>query len=237
MGMEDLIEYDGEHGLDAREYTLISRIYQICVWLARHKRREVVKLIQEEYGVTVEEAEVWVRKAEDFMALGVLEGAATAKQVYNLRLQRIFDLCMANAQRDIVEITTKPTRIYDVEGKAHMQMAQHTKVKPQSLDSAALALAMKAAKEMAILNGGRAAEGKNGVTNNFVQINNNEVPGAQTTQDLSNEQLAQLAGVVMAPIQVEKDHVEVLPRATPAGATDAEGGDEVHPAAEAEGEG
>lgn len=249
----DIEEFDGEAGLDAREFTLLSRLYQICIWMAKNKRKEVIKLVIDEYDTDEASAETWVRKAEDFMALGVLEGAASARQAYNHRLQKIHDLCMAHAVKDEVEVTTKPYRVMVIDrdgqqtGETKIITAQQTKVRVNVLDTSAINVALKAAREMAMINGGRAVDSRGNTTYNNVnvQVNNTELPGANRTSDLSNEELAKLAGFLPVPdivIEAEpgsKDvvDVQVVPSGTPGGQEHAPRSQEstpIHPADDVE---
>lgn len=221
--IEPFVPEDEVEALEPREFELLSRLHQISLWLALHPRTKVLKLTREEYAIGAPEAEVWIRKAEDFLALGVPEAADRARQLYNFRLQRIHDTAMAMAVRDSVEVIEKPTRLIverpDGGGGPTevVRKVTHTKVKHQILDTGALQVALKAARELAHLAGLRVKEGRGGgppVSVN-VQVNNGELPSAQQTSQLANQQLAAMLGAEVVAEQDAQGHVAVLPERVP----------------------
>lgn len=201
----DIIDQPGDaiDGLTPREYSFLSRINKICITMAKSKTRvEATREIQAEFNLDEKTTERWIRKAEDYMALGAMDTADEARQMYHVRLAQIFNLAMAHAVRDQVEITTKPYKLAVVgpDGKATGQRrvitTQQTKVKPNALNAAALAIATKVAREMAILTGGRVPEASGAKIEKQIniQINKGELPTVQMVNDLSAAQLIALLG-------------------------------------------
>lgn len=204
--IEKLLEDDELEGLSAPEFTLISRLNKVCVWLARERTREdVVDLVRQEWSGTKSAAEKWVAKAEDFLALGIFEDVERSRRLYAHRLQEIYGLCMAHAVKDQVEVTTKPVKVRSEDGKLIQINGQHTKVKPNAFDPNAVAMAMKAAKEIAHISGARPRDSKVSVGNMNVLVNGAggtpQEATAQTTYLLSNQALADMVGgeIVDAP--------------------------------------
>lgn len=198
--------------LDVREYELLSRLFSITVWLAKFpKRSQVVAHVRQEYECTDPVAELWVRKAEDMIALGVLDGVDDSRKLYHLRLNHLFGTLMQHLIKDQVEVTTKPLNLKIVTedgvptGKFQQVDGRITKVKHQALDPAVANMLFKLAKEMAHVTGGRPMTGRGGggigrVGTVNVQINHGELPSAQQADQLSNEQLARLMGAEIVQV-------------------------------------
>jgi hypothetical protein len=223
----DLMLPDDVKGLTSREFTLLSRIHTVCMKLANHDRAEVLKQIIEDFDCDADVAEQWLAKAEDYMAMGAMTDAETARSMYHLRLSQIYSLCMANAITDEVEQTTKPMKleveIRDQDGQEihdrQIVNASITKVRPNRLNTGALAIAMKAAREAAHILGGRPRDPKT-IAIGALQINNEAgMSTAQQTHQLANDQLAQIAGLEI----IDVEGVPILPEGN---AASGEGEDE-----------
>lgn len=204
------VEPGEEQGLSlsSREYEFVSRVHRICLWLAKETEDETIQRCIDELGMTEPTAKKWIAKAEDYMALGIVENIDISREMYNYRLEQIFNLCMSNAQRDMVEVTTKPWKLRvagqndENQDRFEVITATQTKVKANALDVGAIQTALKAAEKAARLAGvkvGKVGGGaKIGTVN--VQINQGELPGAQSIGEMSNEQLAGLAGLEVAEL-------------------------------------
>lgn len=210
------IAEDEPQGLTGREYTLLSRLHKVIFLLAKHDRVEVVDLIMKEFQISAGEAEIWIVKGEDFLALGVLDSADDARRIYHMRLMDIYNLCMEHAVVDQVEQTTKPMRLEvvittgeDGETVTERQIvnATTTKVKPNSLNTGAVTVALKAAREAAHIGGGRPRDPKS-INIGALQVNQG-LPSAQITQDLGTEQLTSLLGMEI----IDAEPQPVLPQA------------------------
>jgi len=194
--MEDEPEPAG--ALTPSEALLIDRLNTISIWIAREKNRvAVVALVAQEWGTTKQAAERWVAKTEDFLCRGIFEDVQASRALYLRRLEDIHGLAMTHAVKDQVEVTTKPVRLKnDSDGKMVQINGQHTKIKPNALDPNALAIAMKAAREIAHITGARPRDGRMNVGHMNVLVNGagGIEASAQTTNQLSNESLAQMVG-------------------------------------------
>ena len=206
-------------GLTGREFDLFSKVNTISIMLAKHDRDEVVHLVEEEYGLERAAAIRWVQKAEDYMAMGLLNSAEDAKRMYHLRLTQIYDICMAHAIADEVRTTHKPIRMEvvvrteDGEEVREKQMVESTvtEVKHGRFNTNAIQAAMKAAREAAHIMGGRPRDPK--ISIGALQINqgaDGKISTAQETQDLANDQLAALAGFEM----IDAEATPILPDPT-----------------------
>lgn len=226
------IAEDDPQGLTDREYTLLARLHKIVTLLAKHDRAEVADLIMEEFSVDADDAEKWIVKSEDFLALGVLDSAADARRIYHMRLMDIYNLCMDHAVVDQVEQITKPVKMkVETTGEndetivsQQIVNAVTTKVKPNSLNVGAVTVAMKAAREAAHIGGGRPRDPKS-INVAALQINQG-LPSAQLTQDLGNDQLADLLGLEVIDAEPQAGSQPVLPQ--PAENTAAPGIEQSH---------
>ena len=228
--IEAVLDDQRVHGLTDREYVFVSRVNEIAVWLAHEDgdRDKVVEKIRQRYDCSMDIAKRWLLKAEDYLAMGAFEDAQQSRRMYIFRLERIHAIAMDHAVADRIEVTTKPTRL-KIEGTGEEKVvnATQTKVKPNSLDVSALQTAMKAAREIALMTGGKSLTG--GTVNTAVIINGQDAH-ASVVQDLSVEALAQMAGVAIdngIPTPEVVADAEVLPsqEEQPGGPADGSGHD------------
>lgn len=199
--------------LSESEYRLLDTLHRVSMVLARNDRKDAITIVGRELGVTETESVRWILKAEEFMGMGIVEGIHDASKVYRFRLEKMFNTCMAMAVRTETETLTKPTRVritlmtngQETEtGESKIVTATHTKVRPNCLDTNALNLALKLAREIAALSGVRGTKGGQfniGTLN--IQQNNGGLPGAETLQDLTNAQLVSLLGAEVVDVQQE----------------------------------
>lgn len=219
MSEEPLVELDRSPAMTEREWTLISRLNQICVMIARGKSREgVAEEIREEFALSAADAEKWLRKAEEYMASGAIEQVDATREMYHIRLTEIYGLAMEHAVKDQIEVTTKPTRVVVSEGgkeESRIITGQHTKIKPKALDTQALSVALKAAKEIAHIMGGRPNERRRGIAVGTVNVQVNGGELAAKTMEMTNEMLAAMIGAQVDEIEVidagEAERGTVLP--------------------------
>jgi len=205
-----MIDHLDQNGaLTKREYAFVSQMNECCLALARGKTREAaIAEIAEKFGIEVGDAEKLIEKSEEFMALDVLNNAQQAKELYHHRLTEIYALCMEHGVVDQIETTTKPTKLEVTireEGgetirERQFTNAQITKIKPNALNPGAIALALKAAREMAHITGGRPRDPRIGTQNNTLVIGN--MPNAQETHRLSDEALAASIGLEIIEAEV-----------------------------------
>lgn len=234
MASSEIIEVLGEEyegGLSAAEYDLVSRVHRVCVWLARHRsRKKVVEEIIEEFGCDEAAAVVWISKAQEFMALGMIGGADKAREMYHHRLLEIYEVAMRHATKDRIKTVTKPTKVVGPDGQFRVINGTHVTVEKDVLDSAALGLALKAAREIAHVQGARPRDGggPRSLHVENLQINNGQLPQANQTDQLTNASLAMLLGAEV----VEEADGTVHARGAEAALAGGEGG---APDAEAEG--
>lgn len=190
--------------LSDREWGLISRLNQISIMLARSDTREaVIKRIKAEWNIGDTEAERWLRKGEEYMASGAIEHVEGAREMFHHRLTEIYGLAMEHAVRDQVEVTTRPTRIIDKDGESVVINGKHTKVKYNALDTGALQVALKAAKDAAHLMGVKPHEGRLGVAIGTVNVHQAAPAQANTTNELANKALAELVGAEIIDVVAE----------------------------------
>lgn len=201
---------DREPALNDREWTLISRLNQICVLAARLPSRDkVLEEIALDWRIGRTEAEKWLRKGEEFMASGVVEGVDMARRMYHMRLSEIYGTAMKHAVKDQVKVTTKPTRVIvdgvDEDGKPMSRVitAQHTEIRPNSLDTAALQVALRAAREAAHILGVSPNRGRRGVQIEQVNLNIGSGVMGNNVMDMANDQLAALLGAQVIDAQAE----------------------------------
>lgn len=206
----DLVNREG--ALQESEYRLLDTLYRVSMVLARHDRKDAIRLVGDEFQINEEAAIRWILKAEDFMTMGVAEGIDDARKIYRFRLEKMFNTCMAMAVRTETETLSKPTRVRitmktnGVEsdtGESKIVMATHTKVRPNCLDTNALNLARKLAIDIAAISGVRGAKGGQLNIGTLNIQNNNGLPGADTLQDLTNAQLVKLLGAEIVDVQQE----------------------------------
>ena len=216
--------------LSDREWGLISRLNQISIMLARSETREkVINSIKAEWNIGNTEAEKWLRKGEEYMASGAIEHVDGAREIFHHRLTEIYGLAMKHAVKDQVEVTTRPTRIIDKDGQPVVIDGKHTKVKYQSLDTGALQVALKAAKEAAHLMGVKPRDGRLGVAIGTVNVLQAAPAQANTTNELANQALAALVGaeivvdaIVEEPVNGRTKVLSDPPEAKEASDTDQE---------------
>lgn len=200
--------------LSESEYRLLDTLHRVSMVLARNDRKDAIVIVSRELAVTESEAVRWILKAEDFLALGIVEGIDDARKVYRFRLEKMFNTCMAMAVRTETETLTKPTRVRitlmkngqeQETGESKIVTATHTKVRPNCLDTNALNLALKLAREIAILSGVRDMKkgGQFNIGTLNIQQNNGGLPGADILQDLTNAQLTSLLGAEIVDVQQE----------------------------------
>lgn len=199
-------------GLSDREYELVSRIHSVAIWMARSKPGEVKRRIMDDFNCTEAVADQWMRKAEDFMHLGVMEGVADARAVYRDQLMRIYLLAMSMTVRNQVEITQKPVKVRvestdGVQQDPQVITATITKTKANVLDVGAMSVALKAAKEMAYIAGARpSGKAGNMQINQQFNIGQDTLPDANLLQDLSNDQLVKLLGSDLELVGTDLPH-------------------------------
>src|SRR5690606_10626504 len=88
---------DRQLALSPSEFELLSRLHNVCVWLALDDHDKVVERIMAEFEVTEPGAKLWIQKAQDFMATGIIDGVDKAREMYHLRLMRMHDICISNS--------------------------------------------------------------------------------------------------------------------------------------------
>lgn len=187
-----------EPALTRSEYHLIATIFKISKWLAKYSRENVVNRCGRELGMTAAVAEKWIAKAEDYLALGCIEGMEDARKMYVARLNDIFHSCMGNLIADQVEVTKKPMKLKVVDQSDKVIGVQEvvgeiTKVKVARFNPDAHALAFKISKEIAYIQGGRPADGPRQQIN--VQVNTSaQAIDGKMVSDLSNAQLVSKLG-------------------------------------------
>lgn len=203
---------EGKPALTDREWSLVSKLNQVCMIAARFRTREqVLEEIGTSLMVKPAEAERWLRKAEEYMASGAIESVDAARDMYHVRLTEIYARAMEHSVKDVIEITTKPTRlVIDESGETRVINATHHKVKPNMLDTGALQVALKAAREAAHIMGVRPNDRRRGVAIGTVNMQINS-PQASTTMEMANNQLASMIG---AEIIDEAEGTEILPEPT-----------------------
>lgn len=208
--------------LTEREYNLIQHLNLVATWLARESEPEVRRRCQDELDMTEKSAQLWIDKAKNYMALGAVENVEAAKAQYHLRLLGIYHLCMRHAEKDVVEVTTKPMKVVveandgTPDGMTVID-AKITKVKPNCLDVGAVGAALKCAREMAHISGARPTVAKGARIGNMNVLMNGggQLPTAPITDGLANADLAALVGAEV----MDAEFVEVSPDGeAPAGA-------------------
>lgn len=190
-------------GLTKTEFKFVSVMNEVCVLLARYTtRKTAIAAIRERFDCTEDQAARLLDKADDFLASGVMTNAARAKDLYLARLQKIFDLCMSRSVENQIEVTRRPMKL-EVEngegGKSKTVSAEIIKSKPNALNIAAVRTAMEAAEQIARISGIVVDKGGD-KTPHTVNVQINNMPGAQMTHELSNKDLAQLAGFDYAEV-------------------------------------